>query len=90
MIPRFLDEPTRYLGMTGVEATAVWAPFLTCLFLDSILLGLFLALVGFIVAKNASGKFEKGGVQGFLYWHLPSQVLRFKRIPTSHQREWVG
>ena len=90
LIPQYLDEPARFLIFTIDEGLAILVPLLTGLLLANFFIGLVLGFVCFATLR----KMKQGGslymLLWKLYWILPTEVMRLKKMPRSDQRVLVG
>lgn len=89
-IPQYLDEPTRYLVFTADELAAIVVPLIAGTFISNFLVGLIAGAICFWILRKA----KKGGslykVLWTLYWMLPGEVMRLKKMPRSDIRVLVG
>jgi len=89
-IPRYLDEPFRFIVFTMDELVMLLTPFLGGLLLfDAVITGLCIGVGGVYCLKKLKGDQGQCFVLTLLYWHLPG-MLRFRVTPASHQRCFVG
>ena len=89
-IPHHLDEPFKLILWTLDEWLVMISPFLFIWLLGitpvvGFILGV-LALMGLKKFKGEQGHFY---LIYSIYWYLPA-IVRFKKIPPSYQREWLG
>ena len=89
-LPKFLNEPSRYIGMTIDEVAIGIAAFFVCFFIfDAPTIGLalwVLVVYGIKYLKKEEGQHY---LKQRLYWYLPS-AYKMKKIPPSCQREYIG
>lgn len=88
-IPRYLDEPARFLVWTRDEAMALFIPVFFGLFLNHTLVGMALgvaAILGIKKFKSYIGAHYKR----WLYWYFPKELSLLKSTPSSATREYVG
>lgn len=89
-IPQHLDEPFKIILWTLDELFALVVPFLFCmLFLNYPLTGLIVGVVLMVSLKKLKGEQGHFFLYNLMYWYLP-QVIRFKKMPPSYLRQWIG
>lgn len=88
-IPRYLDEPARFLVWTIDEAMAFFMPLFLGLLLNHIvfsLAGSAACIISLKKFKTWAGRYYRR----WLYWHLPDKLNGLKNTPSSSVREYVG
>jgi len=90
-LPRYLDEPERFLCWTVDEAMVMLMPMVLGLLFHHSGLGLIVGLVSFASyhhTKNCTQGFYT--VKGFFYWHGLLRSRRWRALPPSWVREVIG
>lgn len=89
-IPKYLDLPTRILTLTIDEFIGVIITFAIFVFILKMqIIAIGACLLVFFLLKKLKG--EKGPyvILHLMYWHLPP-ILKFKQIPPSYKRRFIG
>lgn len=89
-IPKFLDEPERFLFWTLDEALALVAPMILGVIVGHTIIGLSIGLVAMLVLRKLKSSGGSKVIKSWLYWHLPSNLIRTKGTPPSYIREYGG
>lgn len=89
-LPRTLDDPARLLWWDMDQALLFCAFVIFGMMASYMLAGaVFGALTSWAYGKAKAGKHKSFAIH-LMYWHLPRELLSFKRTPPSHIREYVG
>ncbi len=89
-IPQYLDEPFKLILWTIDEVVMMILPLFICwYFFGAFLIGAVLSAVALIIIKKIKGEQGHYYLLYMMYWHLPT-FYKFKVIPASYQREWIG
>lgn len=89
-IPQHLDEPFKLILWTVDELIALFLPFLILMLcFNSPITGLVVGGICLIVLKKLKGEQGHFFIHNLMYWYLPA-MIRFKKTPPSHIREWLG
>ncbi len=89
-IPQHLDEPFKLILWTIDELILLFVPFLVLMLVfNSPITGLILGSSGLFALKKIKGEQGHYFLYNLMYWYLPA-VIRFKKTPPSHLREWIG
>ncbi len=86
-VPKYLDEPPKFLVWTYPQLMMVGGPFVMGLIFKHILLGLIGCVVMGYGLRKLQQTFKGTHFMSVLYWHLP-HTTRF--LPPSHIREFLG
>jgi conjugal transfer pilus assembly protein TraL len=90
IIPGTLDEPER-IGLWTVDEFAVMAgPFVVGIFVQQILFGIGLGLLGWLVLRKAKAGQAAAFLLHLAYWHLPPGMTGIRAVPPSHLRLLAG
>lgn len=89
-IPKHLDAPRRILIFTIDEAVAMASIFLVFVFvLKQQILAIVVCALVFFALKRLKGERGPRYLWHLIYWHLPP-VIRFKQLPPSYKKYYVG
>lgn len=89
-IPQHLDEPFKLVLWTVDELLVLIVPVIFLMYLfNSPLIGLIIGGVLLVLLKKLKGEQGHFFIYNLMYWYLPS-MIRFKKTPPSHIREWIG
>jgi conjugal transfer pilus assembly protein TraL len=89
-IPQSLDEPFKIILWTMDEMCVLFIPFLILMFcFNSPITGLVMGSALLFLLKKIKGEQGHFFLHHLLYWYLPP-LFRFKKIPPSYQRAWIG
>ena len=89
-IPQHLDEPFKIILWTVDEICVLLIPFVLSMVLFNVpLIGLLTGVGLMFILKKIKGEQGHYFIFNVMYWYLPS-VMRFRAIPPSHLREWIG
>lgn len=89
-IPKYSDQPVMLFIFTPGE----WVVFLTFLFvgfmIEHPMLGLVGAVSSSVLIKSVKKTEIWNDLPGLAYWNLPTMGGRFKNLPSSAVREYLG
>jgi conjugal transfer pilus assembly protein TraL len=88
-VPKYLDEPPKFLLWTYPQFVCLCAPFLLGLMIKQMLWGLLVSVILMWVLRQCKQMFKDVNVMSLLYWHLPHQKI-FQNLPQSYIREYLG
>lgn len=89
-IPQQIDEPFRLMLWTMDELTIFLVPFLTLLLIfNQPIMGVLIGTSGVFLIKKLKGEQGHYFIYYLMYWYLPA-VVKFKVIPPSHFRRFIG
>ena len=89
-LPRYLDEPFRFMIWTLDECVVFGIPFVIATFyLDAVISGLIVGGSLLLCLRKLKGDAGHTFLYQWAYWHLPP-ILRFKKMPLSYQRFYRG
>ena len=89
-IPKYLDEPEKFLFWNIDETMILGIPFITGVFFSSVDTGFLLGVAFLTLYKKVKGRGGKGFFKGWLYWNFPAQFSQLKSTPPSYIKEYVG
>ncbi len=88
-VPKYLDEPPKFLAWTYPQLLVVTGPFIFGLVFKQIFLGLLGSVLVCVMARKLKTLLEGSCILSALYWYLPS-TRTFKTLPPSYIREYLG
>lgn len=88
-ILNYVDTPLRLLLWTVPEILMLIGPFFLGLILEQLTLGFVTSILYFYGYKKYQQKFGKGQFHAVKYWYFPTDG-RFKTLPASYLREYIG
>lgn len=89
-IPKYTDDPERFLLCTIDELFAGSVCFMSFAWMGHTVIGATAMVAAILVVKRVKGSFFKDGLDAFLYWHLPAVSPLDKHLPKSCDREYLG
>ncbi len=89
-IPRYLDEPERWLFWTIDEACILVIPVIIGISLSYFILGIILSLTSYISWIKLKRAGHISTIRFALYWFYPDIIMRLKATPSSHLRFYIG
>lgn len=89
VILNHVDTPLKILFWTIPELLMLIVPTFTGIILDQVTLGLLSSFLMVWGNKKYQQHFGKGQFQAVRYWFLPKNK-RFKKLPPSYVREYIG
>lgn len=91
VLPRYLDEPERFLCWTVDEAIVMVLPMVLGLLWHVSGTGLFLGFMAFFAYQHIKNRTEGFfTLYGFCYWHLPNGLTPWRLLAPSWVREVIG
>jgi type IV conjugative transfer system protein TraL len=90
-LPRYLDEPERFLCWTVDEVVVMFLPMVLGLIWHVSGIGLLVGFMAFAVyqlVKNRTQGFLM--LYGFCYWHVPHGLTPWRLLAPSWVREIIG
>jgi type IV conjugative transfer system protein TraL len=93
IIPRYLDEPDRWLIFTRGEFFLFFGIMTVAYTLNKIwgtLMGVVISMMVFNYARKFSFTHGRHILKRWSYWYLPSFVNKSSSFPESHIREYIG
>jgi type IV conjugative transfer system protein TraL len=89
-IPKYLDAPRRILIFTVDEAITIGLLFVIFVFfLKQQILAIIVCGLAYFGLKRLKGDRGPTYIRRLIYWHLPP-IIKFKQIPPSYKRKFVG
>lgn len=89
VILNHVDTPLKIIFWTVPEILMLLVPLFLGLIVNQLILSLIISMFNYWLHKKYQQHFGKGQFQSVRYWFLP-QDLRFKTLPPSFIREYVG
>lgn len=89
VILNYVDTPLKFLLWTVNEIVMLVVPCFIGIVIDQFALGVIVCVGYFWGYKKYKRRFGKGQFQAVRYWYLPNDS-RFKSIPPSFRREYLG
>jgi conjugal transfer pilus assembly protein TraL len=90
-IPKYLDEPPRWLFWTMDEAIVLIAPLLLGLIVfNRLILGFVLGVILMVILKKLKGSRGPHFLLSHFYWYFPFNDKYLKATPPSYIREYLG
>jgi type IV conjugative transfer system protein TraL len=89
VILNYVDTPLRFLLWTVHEIVMLVVPCFIGIIIDHFVLGVTVSVIYFWGYKKYKRRFGKGQFQAVRYWYFPLE-RRFKAIPPSFRREYIG
>lgn len=89
-IPKYLDEPARFLVWTYPQALCLGAPVFWGIMTKSMMLGLLGSLLIAYALRRFKSVIPGGCFMSFIYWHLPYSKRSYRFMPPSHIREYLS
>lgn len=89
-IPKHLDDSPRFLFWPLDEALLLIIPLFLGLFANFFVTGLMSGVVLLLGIRKMKLVYGSRFLLPMCYWYLPHGLLRWKRMPPSHIREFIG
>lgn len=89
-LPRYLDEPKRFILWTWDELFALGLPLgIFWLLTSQLLIALFAGLSAYLALKKLKGRQGTSFIKTLIYWYLPP-LFRLRFTPPSFIRCYLG
>ncbi len=89
-IPRYLDEPERWLFWTIDEAMVLLLPIIVALNAGYLMLGMVVSGLSYVAWMKLKRNGHINTVRFAIYWFYPSTIMRLKHTPPSNIIFYLG
>jgi conjugal transfer pilus assembly protein TraL len=91
VIPKHLDDPTRFLLWSVDEAMSFMVPVFFGVMLGHGIIGLILSIFSYKFWKKVKGNGAgRSIIKGLLYWYYPKSVSGLNATPDSSNRNYIA